>query len=253
VTKEVKAEGFDFFGIAPGGVFDGFGAGIAQDTASNGNGITLLLIFFKEQGEVALAEALLSDFDAGIGLLLFPKDGNGSGTFGEVAGVGFGRIERFEETKDLGGGEGDGGGGKAFNASLGDVSGEFAEVIDVADVLLVIKPMLVAALAPTGEIGAVDGYAVEVLGKDFFDGREFVKPSQNFGVFLSVEETLVKLFPEFIWKPANFSIVGVLGIVVVVVCLRGAFDRRDVDDIFVSHAGILLRKAKCHSSSLPLF
>ena len=242
MAKEMNAEGFNFFGVVPGRAFDGCGAGIAQDAQGDGDGVTLLFIFFEKEGHIALAKAVLGDFDAGVVLFFFTNDGNGGGAFGKVVRIGFGGIENLEELEDFCGSQGGGGRGEAIHAGLGDVGDELAKVFDGADILLLTKPTLIAIGPPVGEVLALNGFAVEVGGKDFPDRGEFVKPSEGFRIFFSIKDALVDLFAEFAGEPGDFA---ELRVVVVVVCLRRVFVRRDgLNDNFVVHPAILAQEEK---------
>jgi hypothetical protein len=80
---------------------------------------------------------------------------------------------------------------------------------------------------------------MEVGGKDFFDGREFVEPGEDGGNGVSIEEALVELLADFIGQAGDFAGGGGAG-VVVMFWLRRIFVRRYVlNDNFVIHAGSL--------------
>lgn len=237
MAKEMNAKAFNFFGVVPGRAFNGFGAGIAQDAQGDGDGVTLLLVFFEEEGHIALTKAVPGDLDAGLILLLFTNDGNGGGAFGKVVRIGFGGIESLEELEYFCGSQGGGGRGEAIHASLGDVGDELVEILDGVDVLLLTKPALIPTGPPVGEVLALDGFAVEVGGEDFLNRGEFVKPGEGFRIFFSIKDALVDLFAKIAGKAGDFA---ELRMVVVVVWLRRVFVRGDgLNDNFVVHAGIL--------------
>jgi hypothetical protein len=213
VAEEVNAESFDSFGIAPGSGFNGFGAGIVENTDGNGDGVALLFIFLEEEGQVALAGTVFGDFEPGIILFDFVEGGSGGSTFGEVGGIDFVGVDGFEQFKDFGANEGDGGGGQTASPSPGDVSGELVEVFDGADVLLIAAPALEAGFAPVGEVLAFYGLATEQGSEDFFDGGEFIEPGEDFGTFLSIKEALIELFAEFAGKAGDFADEGGLRVI----------------------------------------
>jgi hypothetical protein len=242
VAEEVNAEGFDSFGIAPGSDFNGFGAGIVENTDGNGDGVALLFVFLKEEGHVALAGAVFGDFEPGVGVLEFVESGSGGGTLGEIGGIDFGGVEDFAAD------EGDGGGGQAAGAGLGDVGGESVEVFEGDDVLLFAAPALETGLAPAGKVLAFDGFAFEQTGEDFFYDGKFIEPGEDFGTFLSIKEALIELFAEFAGEAGDFADESGLR-VVFMFWLRRVFVRRDIfENTFVIHPAILAREGKGHSS-----
>lgn len=95
----MDAEHFDFFGVVGGGGFDLFGAGIAEETHADGDGIALLLVALEEDEHFMLAQAFIGDFDSSIVLLGFGKSGSDGSTFNQFIGcylTGFGFIQKFQ-------------------------------------------------------------------------------------------------------------------------------------------------------------
>ncbi len=175
----MNAEGFDFFGVTPGRVFNGLSAGVAHETTANGDGIALLFIAFEAEGEVMLAEALVGDLDAVVVLLRFEENGSGGGSFYEVVGIGLrgiGGVEKFEDF--VGSGRGSGG-SETARIGPGKAGGVLAEVMEGTKILPVAEPALIASLTPVGEVLFGDERGIELGGKDFFDGREFVEPGED--------------------------------------------------------------------------
>lgn len=181
VAEDMNAHALDFFSVAPGSGFNGFGAGIVQNTDGNGDGVSLMFVALNTEGHFALAEPLFGDFEPGIVVLHFVESGSGGGTFGEVSGIDFGAVERFEQFEDFGADDGNGGGSEASAASagLGEVDGKLAEVFEGGDVLLVAEPAFVTGVAPVGEVLALNELAAELGGEDFFDGWEIIEPSED--------------------------------------------------------------------------
>jgi hypothetical protein len=214
VAVEVNAKGFDFFGVAPGRGFDGFGAGVFEDAEGDGDGVALLLIALEEELHIALPQAHIGNFDAGIVLLFFAEDANGGGAVGEFGGIGFGGVEVLEEFEDFTGGEGGGGGGEADNARLVDIVDEGAKVLIGAGVLFATEPALVAAVAPMGEVLALNGLAIELGGEDGFDGWKVVKPSQDIPLALAIEEALIELLAEVVREAGDFANEGAVGAII---------------------------------------
>lgn len=50
-----------------------------------------------------------------------------------------------------------------------------------------------------------DGSAAELSGENFFDGREFVEPGQNFGDGPAVEEMLVELLADVVGQTSDLA------------------------------------------------
>lgn len=206
----MDANGFDFFGVAPGGGFDGPGAGIAQDTEGNGGIVALLFVAFKAEGDFLLAQALVGDFEAVVVLLHFEEQGSGGGAFYDIIRVGLGGFSGVEKFEDFAGGDGGSGGGEAARAGFGQAGGILTEVFGGSDAFFA-KPALIADLAPVGHVLFGDRLALEFGGEDGFDGGEFVEPGEDFGVALAVEEALVDLFAEFVGETGDFAGEGVVG------------------------------------------
>jgi hypothetical protein len=207
----MDTDAFDFFGMAPGGGFDGFGAGIAKDAKGHCGISTLLFIALEAECQVLLTQAFAGDFEALIVLLHSEEQGSGNGAFDEVIGVGLRRVGGVEEFQEFTGSDSGSGRGKAACASLSEVTSVLAEVFDGIDVLLLAEPALVAALTPIGHVLFGDGLALEFGGEDFFDDGEFVEPGEDLGVAVTIEEALVDLFAEVAGEAGDFAGEGVVG------------------------------------------
>lgn len=189
-----------------------------------------------------MPQTLTGNFEAVVVLFHLEENGSGSGAFYKVVGVGFGGIGGVEVFDEFAGGNGSSGGGEVARASPREPVGVVGKVFGGNDVLFLIKPTLVAALTPVGHVLFGDGLALEFGGEDFFDDGEFVEPGEDFGVALTIEDAPVDLFAEVAGEAGDLAGEGVVGTVVVMVWLRGAFVRRDGwNDNFVIHPAILAR------------
>ena len=74
---------------------------------------------------------------------------------------------------------------------LGEFGSVFGEVIEPFDVSLVQEPILIAAVAPFGEVLVGDGLVIEFIGQQFFGFGEGVEPFEEFGALFAVCEALI--------------------------------------------------------------
>ena len=73
---------------------------------------------------------------------------------------------------------------------------------------LIGAPILVAAVAPVGEVGFGDGLVIEFFGEEFFGLGEAIKPLQEFGALLAVFEAAVELVPDGFGELGDFAEAG---------------------------------------------
>jgi hypothetical protein len=207
----MDANAFDFFGVAPGGGFDGFGAGIAKDAEGNGGVSALLFIALEAEGHVVLTQAFPGDFEALMVLFHFQENGGGSGAFYEVIGIGLGGIGGVEELEELAGSDGGSGRSETARAGAGEAFSIMGEVFSGDNFLFFIEPAQVAFLTPVSHVLFGDGFGGEFGGEDFFDDREFIEPREDLGVAVAIEDTLVDLFAEVAGETGDLAGEGVVG------------------------------------------
>ena len=73
------------------------------------------------------------------------------------------------------------------------------------EAILVLDPVLVAALHPLGEVGLFDGLTVEVGLEDGLDFGEGVEPVHQYLADFAVAEAVVEFFAELVGEAGNFS------------------------------------------------
>lgn len=88
---------------------------------------------------------------------------------------------------------------------LGEIFSVFADLLEAFAAFLVSKPILVAALAPVGEVLFVDGFVVEGIREDFLDFGESVQPVEEWRAHFAVEKAMVELFANCEWEAGDFA------------------------------------------------
>lgn len=208
MAEHVDADAFEFFGIAPGGSFDGFGTSIAENPEGDSGVGALLFIALEAKGQIMLTEAVPSDFDALVVLLPFEEERIGGGQFEEFfarAVLIFITGDDLKTFEDLAGGDGGGAEGDGAIASSGEIDCELGEFFGFGNGLAGIEPALVAAFAPVVEILVIDGFAFELGGEDFFDAGKGVEPGENIGSRMIIEEATVELLTDVFGETGNFT------------------------------------------------
>jgi hypothetical protein len=86
-----------------------------------------------------------------------------------------------------------------------DFSFFFGEAVEPGDALLVEEPVLVAGMAPFGEVLVPDGFAIEEFGHYSFGFGAAVNPRKDGAANFTVVEAAVQFFPDGGGEAGDFA------------------------------------------------
>lgn len=204
-AEHVEADGFDFFGHADGRGGDGFGLGVVEDAEGNGDTVAMLFVAPKAKVEFLLAQAFPGNLEAGDVLLAFEKPSRGIGAFGDIFRSGIFTGIMVEELDQFSGSDDGGTAGNVLAGGHSHAGGVFPEVFHGAEFFLFNNPAAIAGPLPVGKVLVVDGRAGEPGGEEFFDGRKFIQPWEDFRTALAVEEAKIEFFANLVRTTGNLA------------------------------------------------
>ena len=154
--------------------------------------------------------ALVEDGGMDGAVVIAAEEGKSILDFAEASPALFGVLmfieHGFGEFDEFGSKEGGEVVGEALMAGLfGEVLGSFDELPGEGEGLLLAQPVLMAAVAPFGEVLGGDGAAIEVFEEDGFDVLEFMEPSEDFGGGFAIDEALVEFVADGFGEAGDFA------------------------------------------------
>ena len=128
----------------------------------------------------------------------------------EVSGAVF--AAKFVEGIKVGHEFGDGDAGEVFKEIAGfgslQCGAGFGDALDAGFAGLIRQPILVATVAPVGEVGFGDRLVIEFFGEKFFGLGEAIQPAEEFGALLAVLEAAVELVADGFGELGDFAEAG---------------------------------------------